>query len=80
MNEITKHLASNAGFFVYDDDPTPDDPNYISWDMSYNDEILVDYTNLLVKECVNIIRCAVDRQIPASEYADMILTHFSDKQ
>lgn len=80
MNKIIKNLASNAGFFVYDDDPTPEDPDYISWDMNYDDRVLTDYTNLVVKECVNILRAAVDQQIPASEYADMILNHFSDKQ
>lgn len=80
MNKIIKKLASDAGFYVYDDDPTPEDPNYISWEMIYDDEVLVDYTNLLVKECMSIVQTAVDHRIPASEYADMILNHFSAKQ
>ena len=79
-NKLFKHLASDAGFFVYDDDPTPDDLDLISWEMSYDDATLIEYTNLIIKECVNIIQDAVDREIPANEYTDLILNHFSSGQ
>jgi hypothetical protein len=79
-NKLFKHLASDAGFFVYDDDPTSDDLDLISWEMSYDDATLIEYTNLIIKECVNIIQDAVDRGVPANEYADLILNHFSSGQ
>jgi hypothetical protein len=81
MNDkLFKQLASDAGFFVYDDEPTPEDPDLISWDMSYSDKHLIEYTNLIVKECAAVIRNAVDHRVPASEYADIILNHFSSRQ
>ena len=48
--------------------------------MSYDDATLIEYTNLIIKECVNIIQDAVDRGVPANEYADLILNHFSSGQ
>ena len=80
MNEVIKKLASDAGFFVYDDDPTPADPDFISWEMSYSDQHLIEYTNLVVQECAAVIRNAVDHRVPASEYADIVLNHFSSRQ
>lgn len=76
MNELLKNLANESGFYLYDDEPTVEDPNCISWEMDYSDENLENFYRLVVHECVKILELEKSNKISIEKLIQKIYDHF----
>lgn len=78
MNNLIKHLASESGFYLYGDEPTVDDPNYISWEMDYSDENLENFHRLVIHECVKILELEKSNKLSIEKLIQKIYDHFEN--
>ena len=77
MNELIKELAAQAGFVLWaDEDWNPGQT--IDWANDYDAE-LVQYTKLVVKECVKICTAGNIEKPMGMMYAKQIQKHFRIK-
>jgi hypothetical protein len=76
MNDLIKHLASESGFYLYEDAPTPEDPDYISWEMDYHDENLESFYKLVIHECIKVLESEKENKLSAEKMIQKIYDHF----
>jgi hypothetical protein len=76
MNNLLKHLASEAGFYLYDDEPTIEDPDCISWEMNYSDENLENLYKLVIHECVKVLELEKSNKVSTEKLIQKIYDHF----
>lgn len=78
MNHLYKMLAKDAGFIFWTDEFWKPEDATIDWSSNYDKEFQT-YSDDLVKQCAFFIQSLVDQRVPASEYANRLKEHFSDK-
>jgi hypothetical protein len=75
MNDLIRHLADRAGFYLYDA-PTLDDPDYVSWEMDYHDENLENFYRLVIHECIKVLESEKENKISVEKMIQKIYDHF----
>jgi hypothetical protein len=65
MNPVIKQLAEEAGFCFWSDEEWKPKDAVIDWSAEYDDEFQK-YTELLIKECVNVIYDNVEVALDAT--------------
>ena len=55
MNDQIKQLAEEAGFLLWEDEPWKPEGAIIDWSSNY-DSVLETYTELIVRECAELVK------------------------
>jgi len=79
MNDIVKHLAEEAGFMMWENEPWKPDGAVIDWSANYDAE-LDKFAELVIRECAEYIRARnfdlLKDDYPIGVSSEQLLHHF----
>lgn len=73
MNRAIQRLAEEAGAMVFDNGAGK--PGYGTLDFDVEE-----FADMLIKQCAMVIQDLVDHRVPASEYPNRLVAHFTNSK